>query len=180
MIAQMSKRERTLALIVGAIFAILTNLLIFRYFMNQRSRLSEDLMVKRVELEGLQALYADKELWEKRGEWLQSAQPKLENETRAPGQVLEYVHEVAKRHTVLVDAPTLGSVARTPNYTSVTASIETKSTPAALVAFLRDLQTPAAFIVLESANIQVDASEKTQMRGKFRVAKWFAPTQPVR
>ena len=41
--------------------------------------------------------------------------------------------------------------------------------------FLHAMQAPDRFIVFESANVQIDKDDKTQMHGKFRIAKWFAP-----
>jgi hypothetical protein len=45
------------------------------------------------------------------------------------------------------------------------------------VHFLYDVQQPEAFIVFESANIAVDNNDPTKMRGKFKIARWFAPAQ---
>lgn len=41
--------------------------------------------------------------------------------------------------------------------------------------FLYEMQAPERFIVFESANLQIDQDDKTQIRGKFRIAKWYAP-----
>jgi hypothetical protein len=43
------------------------------------------------------------------------------------------------------------------------------------VHFLYDVQRPEAFTVFEQANLIVDASDPTVMRGRFKIAKWFAP-----
>jgi hypothetical protein len=37
------------------------------------------------------------------------------------------------------------------------------------------MQDPEKFVVFESAQLQVDSADKTQMKGVFRVAKWYAP-----
>jgi hypothetical protein len=42
------------------------------------------------------------------------------------------------------------------------------------------VQAPDAFIVFESANIAIDSSDPTQMRGKFKVARWYAPASATK
>ena len=172
---QMNARERTLALLVGAIAAILVNLALFQFFTTHRSRLSEDLLTKTAQLKGLQALYTEKSLWEQRGAWVAANQPKLTNQNMASSKLLDDVREAARKQTVLIENPVIGAPERKPQYVSVPLNIDTKSSWPALVAFLREMQAPDAFLVFESATVQVDAADKTQMRGKFRIAKWFAP-----
>ena len=58
---------------------------------------------------------------------------------------------------------------------AVSATFETKSDWGALVHFLYDVQRPEAFTVFEQANLMIDASDPTVMRGRFKIAKWFAP-----
>jgi hypothetical protein len=45
------------------------------------------------------------------------------------------------------------------------------------VHFLYDVQRPDAFIVFENVNLAIDGSDPTMMRGKFKIARWFAPAQ---
>jgi hypothetical protein len=43
------------------------------------------------------------------------------------------------------------------------------------VRFLHDVQQPEGFVVFESVNLQIEPSDPTMMRGKFKIARWFAP-----
>jgi len=43
------------------------------------------------------------------------------------------------------------------------------------VHFFYDAQRPEAFIVFETVNLMVDSGDPTVMRGRFKIAKWFAP-----
>ncbi|MEY2439061.1 MAG: hypothetical protein QOI34_446, partial [Verrucomicrobiota bacterium] len=43
--------------------------------------------------------------------------------------------------------------------------------------FLYDVQQPEAFVVFENVTLAVDSSDPTKMRGKFKIARWFAPAQ---
>jgi hypothetical protein len=40
------------------------------------------------------------------------------------------------------------------------------------------VQQPEAFIVFENVNLAIDSGDPTMMRGKFKIARWFASTQP--
>jgi hypothetical protein len=175
MSTQMSSRERTLALIVGVILAIFINLLLVKFFLGHRQRLTEELSAKKSEMEALQVLFSEKEMWEQRGAWLEAKQPKLTQESNAGVQLHDRVQELAKKHVVLLESPVLGAAERRPNQTAVTFTFETKSPWPALIAFLHEAQSPEAFTVFESANIQKDPGDPTQMRGKFKVARWYAP-----
>ena len=46
-----------------------------------------------------------------------------------------------------------------------------------MVHFLYDVQRPDAFVVFESVNLAIDGSDPTMMRGKLKIARWFAPAQ---
>lgn len=173
--SQMSARERTLVTIVSVIVVVLVNLLLFRFFFSHRARLGAELISRQSELEALQALFSEKQLWEQRGAWLEANQPKLVQEGAAGVQLLDTVKALAQKHSILLENPVIGNPDRRPHCTSVLVSIETKSPWPALVAFLHELQKPEEFMVFEWANVQKDSADQTQMRGKFKVAKWYAP-----
>jgi hypothetical protein len=85
--------------------------------------------------------------------------------------------QVASKYSVLIQNPAIGSGETTPNHQTVFASIETKSPWPPLVHFLYDVQKPDTFVVFESVNLAIDSSDPTMMRGKFKIARWFAPAQ---
>ena len=89
--------------------------------------------------------------------------------------MLAQVRELAKKHTVTLNSPEIRVPTRRPEYTSISVEIDTKGPWKSLLAFLRELQTPEQFIVLETANLRTDPSDQTQMHGHLRIAKWFAP-----
>jgi hypothetical protein len=37
------------------------------------------------------------------------------------------------------------------------------------------VQQPESFVVFESVTLNIDPADPTQMRGKFKIARWFAP-----
>jgi hypothetical protein len=50
----------------------------------------------------------------------------------------------------------------------------TKSKWEDLVDFIYEMQSPNSFIVFESAKFELEP-DKSNFRGTFRLAKWFAP-----
>jgi hypothetical protein len=173
-IERMNKRERMLAMIVGGAFFLLVNLLIW-------SSLSGALQRTRVELRTRQAARAEqtvflreRKMWEKRDEWLKKNQPALKSPVEA-STLLDEVKQVAGKHNVLIENPAIGSGDSTPNYQAVFATVETKSPWPPLVQFLYDVQKPESFVVFESVNLAIDSADPTMMRGKFKIARWFAP-----
>lgn len=172
---QLSRREKVLATIVAVTFAIVLNLVLINFFIKNQRRLRNEFAAKNMDLQAKKILLAERDLWEQRDTWLQSKLPKLTNESGVGVQLLDQIKEIGKKHTVLIETPTLGTPEKRTQVTAVTVTVETKSPWPGMVAFLRDLQTPEQFIVFERANIQKDPTDPTQMRGQLKIAKWFAP-----
>ena len=174
MSTQLSQRERVLVTVVGAVVIVLLNLVAISYFMKHQRRLRAELAAKTTQLETNQKLFADKEIWTERDAWLKKVQPKLENEARAAVNLKDEIDEVAKKTSLQVLEPQLGTVARNPHAVTVFVTIDAKASKEAMRDFLYEMQTPERSIVFESANLQFDKDDKTQMHGKFRIAKYFA------
>lgn len=173
----MTKREKVLASLVGGAVAVLLNIFLISFFTKNHRALKQDLARKESHLKGMHTLIADRALWEHRAAWIAANQPKLEDSGSAGVKLMEEVRDLAKRHEVLITPGTynIGTPSRKENYTSVPVTVETKSTWKALVNFLADLQAPEKFIVIENAHLNVDSADKTQMQGRFTIAKWYAP-----
>jgi hypothetical protein len=116
----------------------------------------------------------ERDLWQQREEWLRQHQPRLTNPGEASA-LLDQVRQIAQKHNVLVERPALGGVEPSPNHQSVSVTVETKSPWEPLVRFLYEVQQPESFVVFESVNLAIESGDPTQMRGKFRIARWFAP-----
>lgn len=175
MIATMSAREKTLATIVGAAVFLLVTFFLADYFLKNKARLQGEVVSKRRQLKSMQTLSADKALWQQRDEWVREKQMKLANPDSGGVLLLDHVKQLAKKHAVLLDNPAIRLPNRRPEYTSISVEVETKSPWRSLIAFLGELQTPEQFIVLESANLKIDGADATQMRGRFKIARWYAP-----
>lgn len=174
MTKQLTQREKVLTFLVGGAVLMLLNIFVLQYFFRTQSKLRSDFARKQAQLTEMQALMRDSGKWAALDAELRGRQPKIDNEARAGTVLLSHVQEIAKKHSVLLEQPAIQNPERKPEYTSVGVTIETKSSWEALIRFLHALQGPEQFLVLESANLKVDTQDQTQMRGRFRIAKWFA------
>jgi hypothetical protein len=173
---RMNRRERILVLAVATMVFALFNILIWSWLFGALGRASADLASRQTTRKEQAVYMTERDLWTKRDEWLQQHQPAMKNAAEA-STLLDELKQVAGKHKVLIENPAIGAGETTPNHQTVFASIETKSPWPPLLHFLYDVQTPEAFIVFESVNLAVDGTDPTMMRGKFKIARWFAPAQ---
>jgi len=176
---RMNPRERVLSWIVASSLFVLLNLLVLNWIFGALGRARSELATRKATL-AEQALYMkERDLWIKRDDWIRQHQPTLKNPAEASA-LLDQLREVAGKHNVLIENPAIGSGETTPYHQAVFASIETKSAWSPLVHFLYDVQQPDAFVVFENVNLAIDGSDPTMMRGKFKIARWFASAQKAK
>lgn len=170
----MTSREKTLATVVGVVVFILLNLVLFDFVFKKQARLRADIATRTSEWNNIQTLFNQRDLWVKRDQWLTEKQPKLTNESAAGVQLLDEIKAIAKECEVALENPAIVTVTKVDTGRSVPVTMELKGTWPALVKFLHTLQQPEKFIVIENATMQVDPEDKSQLRGSFRIAKWYA------
>ncbi|HSI13592.1 MAG TPA: hypothetical protein VK961_16220 [Chthoniobacter sp.] len=171
----LSSREKVLAIIVAAIVLIGGTYVLFDTYTSKRSALTGKIASSKKQLRSLHELLGQTALWEQREQWLQAKQPHMENADTAGVKLLDAVRELARRHEVLLEPPTIRTPDHRPDCISVALEIETKSAWSPLVEFLEELQTPDQFVALESVNLKIDPSDATQVHGRFKIARWYAP-----
>jgi len=176
---RMNPRERVLSWIVASSLFVLSNLLILNWIFGALGRARGELATRKATLAEQAVYMKERDLWTKRDAWIRQHQPTLKNPAEASA-LLDQSKEVAGKHNVLIENPAIGSGETTPYHQAVFASIETKSAWPPLVHFLYDVQQPDAFVVFENVNVAIDGSDPTMMRGKFKIARWFAPTQKAK
>jgi len=173
---RMNRRERVLSLIVAGTIVILLNLALWNWLFAALRRARADLAQRRAARAESAIYIKERSLWEKRDQWLRQHQPALKSAAEA-STLLDEIKQIAGKDNILIENPAIGSGESTPQHQTVFASIETKSPWPPLVHFLYDVQQPDGFVVFESVNLAIDSSDPTQMRGKFKIARWFAPAQ---
>jgi hypothetical protein len=173
-IQRMNKRERVLATMVAAVVLVLVNLFLWSWLLGAIHAARAEVAKRQLTRNEQIVFLRDGDLWTKREQWLKQHQPAFTGAADASA-LLDQVKQIGSKHTVLIENPAIGSGDTTPAYQSVFASFETKSPWPPLVHFLYDVQSPESFIVFESVNLAIDGGDATQMRGKFKVARWYAP-----
>ena len=171
---RMNKRERVLSMLVGGTVFLLLNWLILEWLTGTLAQARTDLATRKSARTEQNVFLKERSLWEKREAWLKKHQPQL----KGPGDastLLNQVKDIAGKHNILIENPSLGGVEAAPTHQSTSVSIETKSPWQPLVRFLHDVQQPESFVVFENVNLQIDSQDPTTMRGKFKIARWFAP-----
>lgn len=171
---RMTQRERRLALIVAGGLFLLINLFIWSKLFSTLGNARAELTLRKAAREEQRLYMNQRDLWAGRDKWLKEHQPILKSAVEA-STLLDQVKQVAGKHNILIENPAIGAGDSTPERQSVFASFETKSPWPPLVRFLYDVQQPEAFIVFESVQLHVDNADPTMMRGKFKMARWFAP-----
>ena len=152
-LGQMNQRERVLALSVAGILFLLINLGIWSALFGMSAGARAEFATQRAARAEPKVYLEEEKMWKKRAEWLKKNQPHLNNPAEA-STLLTQVKQIAGKYNVQID---------------------TKSGWGPLVHFLYDTQKPETFTVFETVNLMVDATDPTVMRGRFKIAKWFAP-----
>ena len=183
MIAQtlqrMNRRERILGGVVAVVVFFLANLFLWSWLFHTTGDSRAEVGKRKRQHTEQTALLRESNLWTNRDKWLREHQPAFHGASDASA-LLDQLKQVAGKYNVLIENPAIGPSAGTGNYQSVSVSIETKSQWPPLVHFLYDVQAPDAFMVFESANVAIDPSDQTQMRGKFKIARWYAPATAIK
>ena len=171
---RMNRRERFLAAIVAGTVFLLLNLYVWGKLFSSLDAARAELAEQKATRKAQEVYIKERDLWNTRAEWLKAHQPVL----KGPGEastLLDQIKGVASKHNVLIENPAIGTSDATPDRQSVFASIDTKSPWPPLLHFLYDVQQPESFVVFENVTLNIDPSDPTMMRGKFKIARWFAP-----
>ena len=173
-VIRLNRRERVLSMLVGGALFLIVNLVVWSSLLGMASAARADLATSKAARTRQALFMKEKQMLAKRDAWLKKNQPTLKSPAE-PTVLLEQVKEAASKNNIVIENPVIGSGDATPNYQAVFASIETKSPWEPLVRFLYDVQQPESFVVFESVNLAIDSTDRTMMKGKFKIARWFVP-----
>ena len=174
-VANMNKREKLLLTITAVVVGVLLNFYLVRFFLANRTALARDLSLTQMKVETLKKRETERELWSQRDAWLNAKLPVLGDPDEASKALRESVLEMAKNHTVTLEAPSPLTAVSQPGHTSLGVKFDAKATWDAMFDFLYELQGPEKFIALESCEIKVNPQDKTQLRATLTIARWYAP-----
>ena len=171
---RLNQRERVLSAAVAGVIFLLLNWYIWGKLFGALDQARGDLAARQNTRKVQDVFIRERSLWEKRAQWLKEHQPVL----KGPGEastLLDQVKEIAGKHNILIENPAIGTSDATPDRQAVFASFDVKSPWPPLVRFLYDVQQPESFVVFENFTLNIDPADPTMMRGKMKLARWFAP-----
>lgn len=171
---RLNRRERVLSAVVGGVVFLILNWWIWSKLLGSLDQARSDLTARRDTRKVQEVFIRERGLWETRAQWLKEHQPTL----KGPGEastLLDQIKQVGTKHNVVIENPAIGTSDATPERQAVFASFEVKSPWPPLVRFLYDVQQPESFVVFESITLNIDPADPTMMRGKMKLARWFAP-----
>jgi len=172
---RMNPRERRLAFAVAGVLFLFVNFFIWNALLGMSADARTQYADRRTERAAQEVYLAEEKMWKQRADWVKKNQTSSTNPAEG-SSLLTRVKEIAGRYNVQVENPQIGPVENTSSHQSISATFETKSGWEPLVHFLYDTQRPEAFNVFENVSLMVDANDPTVMEGRFKIAKWFAPT----
>ncbi len=181
-LAKLTPRERTLLFLVGGFLFVVINIVLVRGLLVTLSSQRLQVQAKTTMLTTQNNILAQSDLWSARENWMKEKQPTLtKSRDLASVDLLNDLDSEIRAHGLLSETPPVISppenIPAGAPYQSVSVSVEIKGTWAALVRFLHKIQQPDRFIVFETATVQSDTTDKSLLRSKLRVAKWYAPPQ---
>ena len=175
MLATMNKREKFLLTITAAVIGVLVNFYLIKFFLSNRADLTRQLAMTQMKIDTLKKRETERELWAKRDAWLNEKLPVLGDSDVASKALRESVLEIAKKHTVILEAPAPSNPVTQPGHISLAVKFDAKAPWDAMFNFLYELQGPEKFIAIENCEIKVNREDKTQLRASLTIARWYAP-----
>jgi hypothetical protein len=154
--------------------------LLVEFFVKQQKALRNQITDKTAMLATMKTLITERELWQKRDQWLAKEQPKLTNPSGAGVELLEQIKTLGQNRSIIPTEAVIGTpesagkMGGREQDQSVSLTFNAKGKWENMVDFFYDLQSPTNFIVFSKALIRVDKEDKTQIAGTFTVAKWYA------
>ncbi|MGC3990379.1 MAG: GspMb/PilO family protein [Chthoniobacteraceae bacterium] len=153
--ANLSARERVLAIIVGSVFLLILNVVGIKIFLRQVTAYRQQLSTQASAWQAQQILLEKKDFWQKRAAWLQTTQPKLNSPERAGSELLDAIQALAAKNHLTVQNPAINPALKASYYQSVSVNLEATGLWADTIAFLQQLQKPSDFVVVESAGVRI-------------------------
>jgi hypothetical protein len=175
MIAQMSQRERTLALLVGGAVALLLTVFLIKFFLDNYNQRKQEREAAELQLRKFENLEKERDRWAKRDAWLTMNLVPMGDRDVADKKHRDYVQEVAKKNQVIIEKSDPCNKSNQGAYVSLNSRMECKGTWDQIAMFLGDLQQPEDMIVIESLDLKVDPTDKEKLRAMMVVAKWYGP-----
>jgi len=174
-VANMNQREKTLLTITVIVIGVLLNFYLIKFFLSNRATLTGQLANTESKIGLLRKRETERNLWSRRDAMLNEKMPVLGDADVASKEMREAILELAKKHTVTLEAPAPGTPINQPGHISLGVKFDAKGTWEGMFNFLLDLQAPEKFTAIEGCEIKVNRDDKTQIRATLTIVRWYAP-----
>lgn len=175
LVANMNQREKTLLAVTAVVIGVLLNFYLIRFFLSNRATLTQNLALTQVKIDTLKKRETERNLWAKRDALLNEKMPRLTDPDVASKEMREAILEIAKKHTVTLEAPAPGTPINHPGHIALGVKFDAKGSWDGMFNFLLELQGPEKFTAIDGCEIKVNRDDKTQLRATLTIVRWFAP-----
>ena len=175
LVANMNRRDKFLLTATAIVIGVLVNFYLIRFFLSNRSDLTSQLAMTQVKIDTLKKRETERNLWARRDALLNEKMPVLADPDVASKELREAVLELAKKHTVTLEAPSPGTPINQPGHISLGVKFDAKGTWKEMFSFLLDLQEPGKFMAIESCELKVPREDNKHLHATLTIARWFAP-----
>ncbi len=174
----MNQRELRLFIALAAILVIGGGWVVFKRLGAWKTKLeSRELALaqRKVEAEGL---LSQKDFWKVRSEWLNRSQPEYKNRNEADNELLTFVKESAKGHSVDLTLAQLDQPEPQTGVIAATMTVDAKGEYAKMWEWLHSLQSnPEKFISVRNIEVRPNLEDTKILEvTELRIQKWFRAT----
>ena len=173
LVANMNKREKSMLAVTAIVIGVLLNFYLIKFFLSNRAMLTQKLAMTQVKIDTLKKRETERNLWAKRDALLNEKMPVLGDSDVASKEMREAILEIAKKHTVTLEAPAPGTPVNLPGHIALGVKFDAKGSWEGVFNFLLELQGPEKFTAIENCEIKVH--EKSQIRATLTIVRWYAP-----
>ena len=175
LVANMNPREKSLLAITAVVIGVLLNFYLVKFFLGNRATLTQQLAMTQTKIDTLKKRETERNLWAKRDALLNEKMPVLGDPDVASKELREAILEIAKKHTVTLEAPAPGTPVNQPGHIALGVKFDARGTWDGMFNFFLELQSPEKFTAIEGCEIKVNRDDKTQLRATLTIVRWYAP-----
>lgn len=177
----LTKREKNLAVLTGAVFFLITNVLVITLLVRKQGELRDHVAELREERAEADMWLKEMETWLERKQWLEKTQPVLKSPSVESAQLLEALSNSAARHSITIveqgfaepEAKGAGSTAEKPR-DEIDVKLKVSGPMEAVTRWLAEIQRPETLQGVNALSMKVDG-DPSKIVCELTVVKYYAP-----
>lgn len=169
----LNKRERRLIVMLSGAIFVIVNLFGVSSLFQRQGQLQSRLIALRNERREAKSWLVEKDMWQKRKEWLDKNQPKLHTTGEGNASLLETVQTTARKNNITIVEQGFAEPTPQPAYQEIAVKLKVSGTLESITRWLVELQQPTKFIAIPLLSMKSD-SDATKVICELTVARWYA------